>query len=195
VNNLKVSISLLVLGGGLVAILVIAVLSASAIWPTPPAVDIEHVADIARQYVTEFGPNYRIEEIMEFSNNFYIMVQEASTGINAFELLADHQTGQLSLEAGANMMWNQKYGHMRPLDNTTASMPIAPHEASQYAQQWLDRYVPGASIEEVNPFYGYYTIDVSTDGRIFGMLSVNGFSGDVWYHTWHGEFIRMEEYH
>lgn len=23
----------------------------------------------------------------------------------------------------------------------------------------------------------------------YGMLSVNGYSGDIWYHTWHGMFI------
>jgi hypothetical protein len=28
------------------------------------------------------------------------------------------------------------------------------------------------------------------------MLSVNGYSGDVWYHTWHGMFIsEAEEFH
>jgi hypothetical protein len=26
------------------------------------------------------------------------------------------------------------------------------------------------------------------------LLSVNGYTGDVWYHSWHGEFVRMEEY-
>ena len=43
--------------------------------------------------------------------------------------------------------------------------------------------------------YGYYTIHtVDKDGNILGMLSVNGFSGDVWYHSWHGVFIDMQEY-
>ena len=26
-------------------------------------------------------------------------------------------------------------------------------------------------------------------GMMGGMLSVNGYSGDIWYHTWHGMFI------
>jgi hypothetical protein len=25
------------------------------------------------------------------------------------------------------------------------------------------------------------------------MLSVNGYTGAVWYHTWHGPFVAMEE--
>ena len=38
-------------------------------------------------------------------------------------------------------------------------------------------------------FYGYYTLDFSKDGKIVGMLSVNGYSGQIFLHTWHGTFI------
>jgi hypothetical protein len=31
------------------------------------------------------------------------------------------------------------------------------------------------------------------DGQIEEMLSVNGSTGQVWYHTWHGRFIQMIE--
>jgi len=26
------------------------------------------------------------------------------------------------------------------------------------------------------------------------MLSINGYTGDVWYHNWHGDFIQMKEF-
>ena len=29
--------------------------------------------------------------------------------------------------------------------------------------------------------------------EIEGVLSVNGYTGEVWYHTWHGPFIGMKE--
>ena len=29
--------------------------------------------------------------------------------------------------------------------------------------------------------------------RLYGMLSVNGYNGEVWYHDWHGRFLNMEE--
>ena len=185
---------MLVFVGGLMVVAVLVLISASPAFPSTRAVDLEQVKEIAEQYIAKGGNDFRIEEIMEFSNNFYIMVQEENTGINAFELLVDQYTARISIEPGPNMMWNQKYGHMGRIGNPTASMPIDWQEASQYAQGWLDRYFSGASVEEVNVFYGYYTMDMSKDGRIFGMLSVNGFSGEVWYHSWHGEFIRMEEY-
>jgi hypothetical protein len=42
-------------------------------------------------------------------------------------------------------------------------------------------------------FYGYYTLDFSTNGKVVGMLSVNGYSGAVFLHTWHGTFIEELE--
>lgn len=47
---------------------------------------------------------------------------------------------------------------------------------------------------ESTKFYGYHTFDFGRDGKIIGMFSVNGYSGQVWYHGWHGVFIGMEEY-
>jgi len=41
----------------------------------------------------------------------------------------------------------------------------------------------------------YYTIHVTKDGKIAGMLSVNGYDGTVWYHNWHGAYIRSLELH
>jgi hypothetical protein len=65
-------------------------------------------------------------------------------------------------------------------------------EASSIAQRWLDSNRPGASAEEhVDAFYGYYTVHTLEDDEIEGMLSVHGTTGQVWYHTWHGDFIQM----
>ena len=41
-------------------------------------------------------------------------------------------------------------------------------------------------------FYGYYTLDFERDGTMVGMLSVNGFSGQVFLHAWHGTFIEEQ---
>ena len=43
------------------------------------------------------------------------------------------------------------------------------------------------------PVHGYYTVHTLKDGKITGMLSVNGYSGEVWYHSWHGPFIASKE--
>ena len=75
-------------------------------------------------------------------------------------------------------------------------MPISPEEAAQIAQRYLDRYAPGSEAsEEVDPFYGYYTLHILQDGSTAGMLSVNGYSGEVFVHTWHGTLIEISEDH
>jgi len=33
---------------------------------------------------------------------------------------------------------------------------------------------------------------VLTDGQVSGMLSVNGYTSQVWFHSWHGTFISMQ---
>ncbi len=64
------------------------------------------------------------------------------------------------------------------------------------AQDYLDVYLPGTQADEhVDPFYGYYTLHILRDGEVVGMLSVNGFTGQVFPHTWHGEFLEMTESH
>ena len=61
----------------------------------------------------------------------------------------------------------------------------------QYAQKYLDANVAGAvAANDPTQFYGYYTLDFSRDGKIIGMLSVNGYSGQVFLHTWHGTFVQ-----
>ena len=37
------------------------------------------------------------------------------------------------------------------------------------------------------------TVDFYRDGRTVGILGVNGYAGQVWYHTWSGAFIIEKE--
>lgn len=157
-----------------------------------------------------------IKEIMIFDNNAYAVVLEDSTGIGAFELLIDPATKEVYPEYGPNMMWNLKYGMMGGTGgygmmgsgmmrgsgyNTDprayegiGEMSIRPEEALETAQRYLNEASPGTKVsDEITPFYGYYTIDIERNGEITGMLSVNGSAGQVFPHTWHGEFIEMSE--
>jgi len=61
------------------------------------------------------------------------------------------------------------------------------------AQQFLDARIPGTKTDDASTFPGYYTLDVVRDGKTVGMLSVNAYSGQVWYHNWHGTFIQEED--
>ncbi len=156
----------------------------------------------AQQYVASLGNDLELVEVMEFSNHFYGEAKEKSTGIHAFEFLMDKFSGAISPEPGPNMMWNTKYGHMGGggmmggrfrFSSASTTNTVTPEQAKQFAQQYLDANWRGATVGEVSPFYGYYTLHVERDGKTIGMLSVNGFDGSVWYHTWHGTFIGMKE--
>ena len=180
---------------GLIVIALIIGFSFTTVFnPSGPVSGVDQAKTLADQYASSRGIGLRVKEIMEFSNHYYVMVQEESTGVNAFELLVDKATGRVLLEPGPSMMWNTKYGHMQWSRNPTATMPLSSEQALLNAQEWLDVYFTGARAEEVETFYGYYTIDFSRNNQTIGMLSVNGYSGEVWYHTWHGQFIKMTEY-
>lgn len=118
---------------------------------------------------------------------------------------------------GSTMMWNTKYGVMaggpigpggmvgpggmhpdammgpgsQPGDQATpavaADTPIERDQAVKLAQDSLASFLPGVETGAVHDFYGYRTVFIERDGRLEGMLSVNGFTGAIWYHTWHGE--------
>ncbi len=174
-------------------------------WPGYPGastpISDEQAIEIAQDYIAEYNnPDLELVEIMAFDNHFYAQVRERSTGINAFEFLIDRYTGAAYPEPGPNMMWNTKYGHMAGWGGMmggwwgqpSGEMRISPEEARQIAQDYLDATGSGLEVSnEVDAFYGYYTIHTLRDGQIVGMLSVNGYSGQVWVHTWHGEFLGM----
>jgi hypothetical protein len=77
--------------------------------------------------------------------------------------------------------------------NITAEMTVTPEQAMEYAQKYLDENVPDAVATSPIQFYGYYTLDFEKDGEVAGMLSVNGFSGQAFLHTWHGTFVEEAE--
>jgi hypothetical protein len=134
--------------------------------------------------------NLKIDEIMEFEFNLYALIQESDTGKGAFELLVDPFSGEVRPEIGPNMMWNTKYGMM----GTRSNGVLGAEEAKKIAGEYLSRVRGEGPYEfSANEFYGYYTLDFKKNGMILGMVSVNAFTGQAWYHTWHGGFIAEQE--
>ena len=179
--------------------------------------------DQAKQAVDAYlkglnNPDLELKEIMIFDNNAYARITEKSTGIGAMELLVDPASLSVFPEFGPNMMWNLKYGHMSGTGgmmggsgmmggrngmmgngttnpgSVSATMTVTSEQAAKIAQQYLDQQFPGyKAATDPDPFYGYYTIDIMKDDKPTGMLSVNGFSGQVFLHTWHGTFMEISE--
>jgi hypothetical protein len=164
---------------------------------TATPITIGNAVTIAQNYVASLNnPDLAVDEVEEYTQNFYVLIYEKSTGNGAFEMLIDKYTGSIYPEPGPNMMWNTKYGMMSGgmmglLRGTpTTAMPVTVDQAKTNAQQFLNANYLGTTVGDVDTFYGYYHVDVLLNGNTYGMLSVNGYTGQVWYHTWHGAFIQ-----
>ncbi len=174
-------------------------------------INFDQAVEAAQDYLKAYNyTDLALAEVMEFDNNFYAVVKDKIAGTGAFELLVNRYTGFVSPEPGPNMMWNTKYGHMAgfggmmgmmggrfglPGGQLQLPMTVTVAQARRIAQEWLDTSEPGTRLaDDEAQFPGYYTMDFFRDGKIAGMLSVNGYTGQVWYHTWHGNFITEEEF-
>jgi hypothetical protein len=153
------------------------------------------------QNVATSGPSGGLaaDEVIEFSNNYYASIRETSSEIGAFEILIDRTSGSVVREPGPDMMWNTKYSAMRGGMmggfgfRNSGPMLVTPQQAHDIAQRWIDANQSGTTAKSADPFYGYYTVDFQRAGTLVGMLSVNGYTGQVWYHSWHGSFIQLRD--
>jgi len=181
---------------------------------------IDQARDAANRYLDYWGnSDLKVREVLEFTNGFYARVEKQSTGAGAFGVLIDRNTGVASPEPGPNMMWNTKngvwgtnntagyggmmgggYGGMmgglsgQTRSATTIDMPIKKEDARGRAQKFLDRQLPGTQAGDPDTFYGYYTLEVKKDGGTLGMLSVDGYYGQAWYHSRHGAYLNEKQF-
>jgi hypothetical protein len=163
---------------------------------TVTSINISQATGIAQTYVASLNnADLKVTQVEEYQNNFYVAVGEKSTGNGAFELLINKVTGIVTPEMGPNMMWNTKYtfgmGWCNWARGAIAGTPtVTADQAKTGAQQYLNSYIAETTTGDITAFPGYYTIEVLNNGSPYGMLSVNAFTGQVWYHTWHGAFIQ-----
>jgi hypothetical protein len=177
--------------------------------------------ELAVKEIMEFEYNFYVlfYEKSTGVGAFEMLIWKVDPSVSGFGMMgySGSVVGRIMPEIGPNMMWNTKYGGMmgggwgqgggmmgpgmmgrgwryQPYSGVpTANMSITKTDAKQLTQSYLKLHLSGSSTEEPDTFYGYYTIHVLRDGKVYGMLSVNGYTGQVWYHTWHGAFIQMKE--
>jgi hypothetical protein len=173
------------------------------------SLSLEQAEAVARRVVAQWAiPGLVPAHLMEFTNNFYVAVKDTATGQGAFEFVIDRFTGYVHPEP-QSMMWNTRYGHMRGAGGPgfggmmgpwyggpkepNLTGPLNLDQARAQAQRFLNALFPITKTGEAITFPGYYTIDVTRDGTPVGMLSVNAYTGQVWYHSWHGAFIQEKD--
>ncbi len=164
----------------------------------------------ARAAADRFADRLDLEvgEVMQFDNGFYAQLID-DNGDGATEVLIDPDTGTTRLEYGPAMMWNTRYGmHQGGMhgsagmhgwpdapsrfgDAASCDTSDGPERARRIADDWLREHRPGERAGHADTFPGYYTLHTEHDGAVTGMLSVRCGTNDVWYHSWHGRFVRM----
>lgn len=175
----------------------------------------EQIADDVKKYLEDFDDTLKISDVFIYKDSdYYISVVETDTGKGALELLVNPYTGYIYPEYGPNMMWNEKYGmyygrrngmmrmmygwQVNPVsdENGNGSKNVNHEQAIKAADEYVKKtegkefFVPG----EGHEFYGYFTFHVNQGNEPVGMLSVNYYTGDIWYHTWHGRLERVVSY-
>ena len=152
------------------------------------------VNPVTKAAFPEYGPNMMWNLLYgHMSGNGY-NVNPNPNGVGHGGMMGSgNGAGMMGNGNGAGMM-----GGLGAVNTTTyqpGKMPVTAEQALQTAQTYLDKAYPGVKTgPKADEFPGYYTVDVETNGKTSGMLSVNGFTGQVWYHTWHGQFIEMADF-
>ncbi|AHM57219.1 hypothetical protein EAL2_c19380 [Peptoclostridium acidaminophilum DSM 3953] len=179
---------------------------------------IEEIKRETNRYIADFDEALEIADIFVYEDSdYYVSVEEAATGKGAMELLINPYNGVIYPEHGPNMMWNEKYGmhgrgnimgmHMRNRQffneysgyyrNEATAKQISLETAVELATEYVKKYVDEDLIatDEGHEFYGYYTLHIKRGNQTVGMLSVNYYTGDVWFHDWHGTLIEVISNH
>jgi hypothetical protein len=184
---------------GIILILVGAIGVGVAVTSSSRPYTIGVALKIAQNYLASLDdPDLAIYEIMEFTQEFYVIYYEKSTGIGAFEMLVNRYTGQIYPGYGPNMDWNTKYSQGGIIGGGTGIYPpdtqmsIDENQAVSIAQQFLNGIYPGTTAQDTLQFYGYYVIQVMKSGKIYGIIAVNGYEDEAWYYSWLGTYIQSQ---
>ncbi|CAN5349457.1 hypothetical protein BH23ACT6_BH23ACT6_12920 [soil metagenome] len=153
-----------------------------------PVDDLDQARDQAAGYAEVVQPGLEVGEVMRFDNHYYADLQE-SDGTLVTEVLIDPRSGAVRPEMGPATMWNTRAGMMGRSGGSDAEITAA--QAQQIADDWLADRGDGVTSDDPAQFPGYYTLHTLQDGEITGMLSVHDTTGDVWYHSWHDDFVEM----
>jgi len=165
----------------------------------------------------------RVGEVMRFENNYYaelvgpggdkateVLVNAATGAVwleygpammwnTRYGMMGESRwhgrQGMMGGGPGPGGMMGGKYRGdptWAPSPETTGPS-VSAQEAKAVAVRWLALEGSKLRAGTADAFPGYYTLHLLEGDRVAGMLSVNAYTGAVWYHWWHGRFLSMTE--
>ncbi|GAB6171531.1 hypothetical protein JCM15765_10090 [Paradesulfitobacterium aromaticivorans] len=151
----------------------------------------EQAQALAKAYLQKVSPGLAVDELHEFADSYEAEVKDASTGAIAYEFVIAKNGGYIYAEMGPNLMWNTEYGHMNWGNSETPT--VNAEQATKTAQDYVQLMGQGYSLEGPEKAPGYYEFMVLKDSKDYAELNVNGYSGQVWFETWHGPIVSTVE--
>jgi len=125
-----------------------------------------------------------------FGSSMFSMQNMQGTG--GMSSMPSNTMGGMNMTMGQmGSMQTSLLGQIQVNPFASTIMFITPQQAQQIAQQFLNTYFQGQTAGNVRMFYGYYTIDILQNGNLHCNLSVNGYTGQVWYKAWHVGFVQQ----
>ncbi|GAA5104532.1 hypothetical protein [Haloechinothrix salitolerans] len=185
-----------------------------------PVRDLDGARDAADRFADRLG--LTVGEVMEFDNGFYAVLVDVDgegstevlvdpdTGTTWLEYgpammwntrYGMHRSGMYGAgmhgwrdgaDWGDGPDWRCPGWGGAPGRAASCAAEDGPEQARRIADDWLRAERPGERAGHADAFPGYYTLHTERDGEVTGMLSVRCGTGDVWYHSWHGRFLRMD---
>ena len=132
---------------------------------------------------------------MGMNSNQFNMQSMSPMGSNDNDNSRGMSNGQspMNMNSQSNSMGTMmtKIAHIQVNPFATTMMSISNNDVTQIAQQFLDTNSPNSSIEKIRMYYGYYTIDVSQNGKVDSSLAINGYTGQMWFKTWHDGIVNQ----
>lgn len=158
---------------------------------TGASIGQDQVPTIVNGFLARFtGGSYQISRILQFANNYYVQVTDSSKKAPAFELVVNANGGAVH-PTPVTMQWNTSYGRAQySLQGNVGQMSVTSSQAAQNAKDYVTKVSSNASVSSPVQYSGYYSFIVSDNGKTVGVLSVNGYNGQVWYQNWNGAFVK-----
>jgi len=163
-------------------------------------IDLKDLNQNVENFVKAINMNYEIDVILTFTNSdYYYSIKDSESGKGVLELQINPLTGVIYPEFGPNMMWNTNFNisdmnsrngmnNLTFRDDFKNNDIISLEESIILARKYFENLDMIYDVDQEGlEFSGYYTLYVKDNNKTIGLLSVNYYTGDIWYHAWHGD--------
>ena len=162
--------------------------------PQSGASSLEDAVTKAKAFAAEISPDAVVTRVYQFSNGYYALAMEKTGSKAAFGIILQSDTGNDANASGQFQKWNTKYTQMGVIADAEALNKVSMADAAKAAQQALDKGSTKATVDAAGvDFYGYYLFTYNVDGKMAGLISVNGTTSDVWNYDFLGTYVSQQE--